>query len=191
MTQGETATDTDGIARFPYHRSVGPMIGVLLGIAIAETLVLHIVALAVWGRKVALVLGALDLSVIVTLIRLLRSFKRWPVTIEAGRLVMRAGHMLAIPIEADNIAGLRSDFDRAAIKRRDVANLALIAWPNVLIDLHRPIKVRRRRIISHIAHRLDDPAAFHVAVAQLERGHGDRCATGGTGSGLRGPVRGA
>jgi hypothetical protein len=179
MTQVKTATDTDGIARFPYHRSVGPMLGVLLGIAIAETLVLHIVALAVWGWKVALVLGALDLSVIVTLIRLLRSFKRFPVTIEDGRLMMRLGHVSTFTIEPDNIAGLRADFDRAAIKRRDVANLALIAWPNVLIDLHRPIKVRRRRIISHIAHRLDDPAAFHAAIAQLERGYGDRRATGG------------
>jgi len=191
MMQVETGIDTDGIARFAYHRSVGPMLGVLLGIAIAETLVLHIVALAIWGWTVALVLGALDLWVIVTLIRLLRSLKRLPVTIEGDRLIMRVGHLRTIAIDADNIAGLRADFDRAAIKRPGVANLALIAWPNVLIALHRPIKVRRRRIISHVAHRLDDPAAFHAALAQLERGHGDRRATGGTGSGLRGAVRGA
>jgi len=191
VTQVETATDTDGIARFAYHRSVGPMLGVLLSLAIAETLVLHLVALAIWGWKVALVLGVLDLWVVVTLIRLLRSFKRLPVTIDDGRLTMRAGYLMTIAIEVDNIAGLRSDFDRAAIKRKDVANCALIAWPNVLIDLRHPIEVRRRRIISHVAHRLDDPAAFHAAIARLERGHGDRRATGGTGSGLRGPLRGA
>ncbi len=179
MAQVETATDSDGIARFSYHRSVGPMVGVLLGLAIVETLVVHLVVFAAWGWKVAAVLGAIDLSAIVTLIRLLRSFKRLPVTIEGRRVTLHAGTLRRIAIDADNIAGLRADFDRAAIKRRGVANLALIAWPNVLIELREPIEVRRRRIISHVAHRLDDPAAFHAGVARLERGHGDRRPTGG------------
>ncbi len=191
MTRAGTATDTDGVARFAYHRSVGPMIGVLLGIAIVETLVVHLVVFAIWGWKVAAVLGVIDLSAIVTLVRLLLSFKRLPVTIDGDRLTVHAGYLRKVEIDVENIAGLRADFDRAAIKRKGVANCALIAWPNVLIELHRPIKVRRRRIISHVAHRLDDPAAFHAAIAQLERGHGDRRAIGGTGSGLRGPVRGA
>jgi hypothetical protein len=191
MARVETATDTDGIARFAYHRGIAPMVGVLLGLAIVETLVVHLVVFALWGWKIAAVLGAIDLSAIVTLVRLLRSFKRLPVTIERGRITLHAGYLRTVEIAADNIAGLRSDFDRATIKRKDVANLALIAWPNVLIELRRPIEVRRRRIISQIAHRLDDPAAFHAAIARLERGHGDRRATGGTGSGLRGPLRGA
>ena len=188
---GQVETTTDGIARFTYHRSVGPMVGVLLGLAIVEALVVHLVVFAAWGWTVAAVLGTIELSAIVTLVRLLRSFKRRPVTIEGTRVTLHAGYLRHVDIDADNIAALRSDFDRAAIKRGDVANLALIAWPNVLIDLHHPIEVRRRRIISHVAHRLDDPAAFHAAIAQLERGDGDRRATGGTGSGLRGPLRGA
>ncbi len=174
----DTDTDTDGVARFSYHRSVGPMVGVLLGLAIVETLVVHLVVFAAWGLTVAAVLGAIDLAAIVTLIRLLRSFKRLPVTIEGRRITLHAGLLRTVAIEADNVAGLRDEFDRAAIKRRDVVNLALIAWPNVLIDLRRPIEVRRRRIISHVAHRLDDPAAFHAAIARLEPGHGDRRAIG-------------
>lgn len=162
------------VQSFPYHRGVGPMLGVLLGLATVETFVVHIVAMALWGWKVAAVLALLDLSVIVMLWRLLRSFRRHPVTLEGDRLVMRLGSRMAIPVELGDIAGLRDHWDSKAIKDRSVLNMALIAWPNIVIDLHRPVKVRRRRIISAIAHRLDDPAAFHAAMARLERAHGNR-----------------
>lgn len=159
---------------FAYHRSIGPMLGVLLGLACAETIVVHIVAMAIWGWKVALPLALLDLSVIAMLVQLLRSFRRQPVTIEGRTLTMRLGHRIAHRIDIDAIAGFRTSWDSAAIKRKSTLNLALVAWPNVVFDLREPIKVRRRRIISTIAHRLDDPAAFHAAIASLERGHGDR-----------------
>ncbi|MDB5738312.1 MAG: hypothetical protein JWO65_1980 [Sphingomonas bacterium] len=162
------------VLAFAYHRSVGPMLGVLLGIAVVETMMVHLIALGLWGWKVAAALALIDLSAIVWLVRLMRSFRRLPATIEGDRLTMRVGTLRSITIAVENIAGFRETFDAAAIKRRDVANLALIAWPNILIDLKHPIEVRHRRIISAIAHRLDDPAAFHAAIAQLERAHGYR-----------------
>jgi hypothetical protein len=165
---------------FAYHRSLAPMFGVLLGLAIVETLVLHIVAMAIWGWTVAVVLALIDLSVVIMLVRLLRSMRRLPVTIEGRRITMRAGTLKRFEIDIANIAGLRETFDAAAIKRRDVANLALVAWPNVLIDLREPIMSRRRRAISAIAHRLDDPGAFHAALARLERAHGERREQPGT-----------
>jgi hypothetical protein len=159
---------------FPYYRSLAPTLGVLLGLAIAETLVLHVVAMAMWGWRVALVLALLDLSVVVMLIRLLRSMRRLPVMIEGRRVTLRLGTLRRIEIDVADIAGLREGFDAAAIKRRDVANLALAGWPNILIDLHRPIASRRGRTVSAIAHRLDDPGAFHAALARLEAAHADR-----------------
>jgi hypothetical protein len=159
---------------FAYHRSLSPMLGVLLGIAVCETIVLHVVALAVWGWKVAAVLALLDLSVVVWIVRLLRSFKAMPVTLEGRRLTMRAGNLKAITLDIDEIVAFRTSWDSAAIKRKSTLNLALITWPNVVFDLREPHKVRRRRIISTIAHRLDDPAAFHAAIAGLEPRHGDR-----------------
>lgn len=164
----------DEALRFHYHRSLSPMLGVLLGLAMCETVVLHIVALAVWGWKVAVVLALVDLSVIVWLVMLLRSFKAMPIELEGRRLTMRTGRFLSISLHVDDIAGFRTSWDSAAIKRKSVMNLALIAWPNIVFDLTEPRKVRRRRIISTIAHRLDDPAAFHAAIASLEPGHGDR-----------------
>lgn len=44
---------------FAYHRSLAPMIGVLLGIAIVEMLVVHLVVVAWLGWWAALVAGVL------------------------------------------------------------------------------------------------------------------------------------
>lgn len=166
--------DAPGIRYFAYHRGLAPMIGVILGLALVETVVVHIVVMALWGWRVALALALVDLSVVVALAALLRSFRRMPVTLDGRRLTMRTGSRLAITLDIDDIAGFRTSWDSDAIKRKTTLNLALAAWPNVVFDLREPRKVRRRRIISTVAHRLDDPAAFHAAIAGLEPRHGDR-----------------
>lgn len=167
-------TEAAAPLRFDYHRSLTPMLGVLLGLALVETVVVHIIAMALWGWKIAVALALVDLSLVAMLVRLLRSFRRLPVILDGRRLTMRAGIHSSITIDLDNIAAFRANWDADAIKRRTTLNLALIAWPNVVFDLREPIKVRRRRIISTIAHRLDDSASFHAAMARLERAHGDR-----------------
>jgi hypothetical protein len=42
-------------------------------------------------------------------------------------------------------------------------NLAMLSYPNVIVDLAEPI-ARGRRSIRHIAHRLDDPVGFVAAL---------------------------
>ncbi len=150
------------------------MLGVLLGLAIVETIVVHIVAVALWGWRVTIGLSLLDIGAMLALVRLLRSFRRLPVILDGRKLTMRAGILRSVTLDLDAIAGFRTSWDSDAIKRRTTLNLALIAWPNVVFDLHEPIEVRRRRIISTIAHRLDDSASFQAAIASLERAHGDR-----------------
>jgi hypothetical protein len=157
---------------FAYHRSLSPMIGVLLGIALVEMLVMHIVVVALLGWWAAVVVGALDLSLVVALILLLRSFRRLPVTLADGVLTMRAGSMRSVAIPVERIAGLRANWDAAAIKQAGMLNLALASWPSVVVDLDPPIVTRRGRTIHAVAHKLDDPAAFHVAIAGLSRGDG-------------------
>jgi hypothetical protein len=110
----------------------------------------------------------------VALLAMLRSFRTMPIALDGRRLTMRTGRRMAITLDLDEIAAFRTSWDSEAIKRKSVLNLALVAWPNVVFDLREPRKVRRRRIISTIAHRLDDPAAFHAAIASLEPRHGDR-----------------
>jgi hypothetical protein len=153
--------------QFAYHRSLGPMIGVLLGLAIVEMLVVHLVVVALLGWWAAIVIGALDLSLVMALVWLLRSFMRRPVTLAHGVLTLHAGYLQSIAIPVGQIAGLRATWDAAAIKDRRLLNLALIAWPSVVIDLKAPIAARRGRQVQAVAHKLDDPIAFGVAMAAL------------------------
>jgi hypothetical protein len=164
----------DAALRFDYHRGLTPIIGVILALALIESIVVHIVAMALWGWKVAVVLALIDLSLVVALVAILRSFRAFPVTIEGRRITMRTGRRMTFAVDVDDIAGFRTSWDSAAIKRKTTLNFALASWPNLVFDLKTPRQVRRRRIISTIAHRLDDPSAFHAAIARLEANHGDR-----------------
>ncbi|MDX5985010.1 hypothetical protein [Sphingomonas echinoides] len=157
---------------FAYHRSLGPMIGVLLGIAIVEMCVVHLVVGTLFGWAVALGVGVLDLSLVLGLILVLRSLRRLPVTLTGGVLTMRAGVLKSVTVPTRQIAGLRATWDAAALKESGVLNLALASWPSVVVDLHPPVLTRRGKPIHAIAHKLDDPAAFHAAIAALSRDHG-------------------
>jgi hypothetical protein len=150
---------------FSYHRSLGPMLGVLLGLAVCEAVVVHIVAIAVWGRTVALPLAIVGVALIGAIAWLLRSLKRLPVVIGAETLIMRAGGLRRVEIPLANVDGLVTTWDAADLKRRDVLNLALVAWPNVVVELRCPVTTKRRKI-GRIAHRLDDPAGFATTLAR-------------------------
>jgi hypothetical protein len=153
---------------FSYHRSIAPTLGVLLGLAIAEALVLHSVAMALWGWRVAMLLGLADLSLVVALVGLLRAIRRYPVTIGEGVLTMRVGKLKAIAVPLMQVRGLRERWNRDEVKARGVANFALANWPNVMIDIDPPL-VTRRRTVTAIAHKLDAPGDFAAAL----RGHMD------------------
>jgi len=88
------------------------------------------------------------------------------VTIADNVLTMRLGRLKTVPIPLAQIAGLRESWDAPALKRKGVRNLALAAWPNVVIDLSRPLRLGRREIDA-VAHRLDDPIAFTAAIRRL------------------------
>lgn len=148
------------------------MIGVLLGIAIVEMLVVHLVVVAWLGWRAAAVAGVIDASLVIALIGLIRSFRRLPVTLADGVLTMRAGSLKTIAIPIAHIAGLRATWDAAALKQRGVLNLALASWPSVVVDLEPPVVLRRGRQLRAVAHKLDDPVAFHAAIAALSRSHG-------------------
>ena len=134
-------------------------------------LVVHLVVVLLLGWVAAVIVGVIDLSLVLYLIHLLRSFRRLPVTIHYGVLTMRAGVLKSVAVPVEQVAGLRTTWGTAALKDRGMLNLALISWPSVVIDLRTPIAVGRRSVQA-IAHKLDDPAAFHAAIAALSPAHG-------------------
>ena len=157
---------------FAYHRSVAPMMWVLVAIACVELVVVHMLV-ALWKPWVALALSLVSLGGLVWLIGVIRSFPRLPVRIGDGRLLMRVGTLRGIEIPLSAIAGLRKSWDAAAIKHRSVLNLAMIAYPNIVVDLREPIMAGgpMPRPVIAVAHRLDDPAAFAATLEQLGRAH--------------------
>ncbi|MES2338495.1 MAG: hypothetical protein V4537_10395 [Pseudomonadota bacterium] len=160
LTSG--AAEPDAPVRFSYARAVAPMMWVLLALSSIELVVLHLLVSA-WRRDVALLLSVVTLAGIVWLVHAILSFRRMPVTLDDGVLTMRVGVIRTIAIPVDGIAAVGGERSAAASKLPGVLNLALIAHPNVHVDLRRPVH-RGRRTITSVAHRLDDPAAFLAAL---------------------------
>jgi len=155
-----------GPARFAYHRSLAPMMWVLFGLAVIEAAVMHLLV-ALWNPLVALALSVLSLAMVVWLVLLIRSFRTYPVLIGEGALVWRCGTLRSVTVPLESIEGLRSAWDNALVKDRATLNLALIAWPNIVLDLREPLMLGRRRI-ERLAHKLDDREAFVAALARLK-----------------------
>jgi hypothetical protein len=153
------------IGAFSYHKAIAPMIWVLIGLSTVELVVVHLL-LAHWWPRIAIAVAAVTLGMIMWLVTVVRAFRSMPVVLEADRLLMRTGRLRSVSVATQQIAGLRSSCDAATLKQRHVLNLALIAYPNTVIDLLAPVAVGRRQI-STIAHRLDDPAGFADALNRL------------------------
>ena len=144
---------------FPYHRSLAPMMWAFFALAATELVVVHFVLMLLVDWRIALAISLVSLSAVLWIVAMIRSFRRLPIRIEDGRVTMRAGTLRTIVLPLSDIAAVRTQFGAEELKRRGVVNLALIAYPNVLIELATPIGQGRRQAIA-VAHRLDDPAAF-------------------------------
>lgn len=151
------------VEEFAYHRSISPTLGVLLALALVETMVLHIVAMALWGWHVAVILGLIDLAGVLALVQLLRAIRRHPVTIGDGVLTMRLAQLRTIAIPLNRVKGLRGNWSAQSLKARDTLNLALATYPNVVVEIDPPI-VLRRRSIAAVAHKIDAPRDFASAL---------------------------
>lgn len=158
-----TGVPGPGGIEFAYHRSLAPMMWAFFGLAVTELVVVHFVLILLVDWRIALAISLLSLSSILWIAAVIRSFRRMPVRIEDGSVTMRAGRLRTIRFPLADIARARGHFAAAELKRPGTVNLALIAYPNVLIELATPL-VGRRRPVTAIAHRLDDPAAFFAAL---------------------------
>lgn len=151
---------------FTYYKKLSPMVGVVLGLACVETIVLHIIAMAFWGGKVAVVIGILDLTLVFMLARMIHDFWLRPIIVDDNVVVMKTGRKLSFPIALCDIKGFRETWNADDLKAPGVLNMALVAWPNTMFDLETPI-VRRGRKITTIAHCLDRPEEFQQTLGQL------------------------
>ena len=151
-------------AAFAYHRSVAPMLWMFVAIAGTETVVVHGLVALRWPA-VAAGLTMVTLPALVWLVLAIRAMRRLPVLLEPDRLLMRAGGIKAVTLPLTDVAPVRATDGLPRARRRATLNLALLAHPNVLVELRYPRPGRRGW--QAVAHRLDDPAAFVAAFAAL------------------------
>jgi hypothetical protein len=152
-------------AAFSYSRALAPLLWAFACLVALELAVVHLLVGALWNPVAAWVLSAISLATLVWVALLIRSLPRLPVLVDEAGVTMRVGSLKAVRIPAAQIAGLRINWPPEALKGRGVLNLALINYPNVMLDLAPPLP--GRRAVHAVAHRLDDPAGFVAAVQQL------------------------
>jgi len=129
-------------------------------------LVVHLLVALLLSPVLALALSAVSLATIAGLVTLIRSFDRLPVWVGDETLVMRAGLLIRIEVPRASVAAIRGAFTRAELKQAGVLNLALLAFPNVLVELTAPVPHgRRAKPVWAIAHRLGDPDGFRSALS--------------------------
>jgi hypothetical protein len=92
--------------------------------------------------------------------------KRLPVLVSRESVVMRAGTLKSINVQCENIVAVATQIPPGFPRRAGVLNLGLLAYPNVALELRRPLATRHRGTpVAWVAHRLDDPAAFIAALS--------------------------
>ena len=147
---------------FGYARGVAPPMWILFGLGFIELFVVHLL-LSHWWPRVAAGVGIVTAASLVWLAWTIRSFASLPVLVCDERVVMRAGRLKSLTVEAGAIAEVLTSWPPELLRNRATANLAMIAYPNVIVRLRAPIRWRGR-MITAIAHRLDDPAGFVRAI---------------------------
>ena len=152
---------------FSYSRTLAPLLWAFACIMAVELAVTHLLVAALWNRTAAGIISLLTFAALVWTVLLIRSLKRLPVMVGNGEVVMRLGSLKSVRVPAGQIAGVRTSWPSGAEKKRGVFNLALINYPNVMLDLDPTFPGTRKRPLSAVAHRLDDPAGFAAAVRHL------------------------
>jgi hypothetical protein len=163
MAAGAPARAGEPPLAFSYAGGIAPMLWVLASLGLLELGVGHLLIALLWSPVAALVLSLVSLASVVWLVLLIRSLERLPVLVDGSTIVMRTGFLRGIEFRREDVAAVRTAFSSEELKQGGVLNLALLAYPNAVVELGRPV-ARGRRRIRLVAHRLDDPAAFAAAV---------------------------
>lgn len=151
-----------GAQGFAYHRHLQPMMIALLVISCIEITVTHLLV-SHWSRTAALVMFVISDVSLLYLIGLIRSLRLSPVLLTETGVRLRAGLLVDRTIPYAAIAAVTANPDGETVRAPDSWNIALLAWPNMLIRLSEPLPPRsrwRRDPVRAVALRLDEPGPF-------------------------------
>jgi hypothetical protein len=143
---------------FAYHKSLAPMMCVVVALMAIELIIVHILV-AIWFPIFALILSVLSLAMIIWFVMIILSFKTLPVCVRGHELHLYAGKLRFVTIPIAQIEGELQGWSGDDLQSATVMNLALIAYPNIMIGLKNSVKVctfGRTRMITAVAHKFDD-----------------------------------
>lgn len=160
-----------GTQGFAYHRHLQPMMIALLVISGIEITVTHLLV-AHWSRTAAMVMFVISDVSLLYLIGLIKSLRLSPVLLTPAGVRLRAGLLVDRTIPYAVIAAVTANPDGETVRAPGSWNIALLAWPNMLIRLSEPLPPSsrwRRDPVRAVALRLDEPGPFLDALrAQLD-----------------------
>ncbi len=154
---------------FAYHKSVAPMMWVMLSLMGIELIVVHTM-ISIWSHKVAIILSVVTFLAVAWLFVAIRSFAFLPVRIDGDALLFYAGKLKFLRIPIAMIHSEKTGWTSDDLNQKGVMNFALIAYPNVVITLKSPIATSsfgRKRNITTVTHKFDDPDAIKLWLSTL------------------------
>ena len=161
---------------FAYHRHLTPMCATLLILSAIEIAVYHLLV-GHWSRTASLVMFVLSDVGFVYLVGLIKSFRFRPVLLTPEGVRVRAGFLMDQLVPFDAIVTINDRFTGEEVRDPATLNAALLAWPNIMLQLDRPLHrhslLKKRRPFVGVAFRLDDPEPF-IRLLTWRLGHRSR-----------------
>ena len=141
------------------------MLWAFVALATIELLVVHLVVSSHWHRA-AWPLSAITGLSLLWIVRWVRSFRRLPHRLTENELILNLGSLRSVTVPLSSIAAVHDQWDAAVLRDKATLSLSPIAYPNRMIELDPPLAIKRRAL-SRIAFRVDDPAAFDAALREV------------------------
>lgn len=148
---------------FAYHKHLTPMCATLLILSAIEIAVYHLLV-GHWSRTATLVMFVLSDVGFIYLVGLVKSFRFRPVLLTPEGVRVRAGLLIDQLVPFDAIVDIECGFSHEDVRDAATLNAALLAWPNIMLRLNRPLhrrsRLKKRSPFVRVAFRLDDPDPF-------------------------------
>ncbi|TCP65598.1 hypothetical protein [Sphingomonas sp. PP-CE-1G-424] len=153
---------------FAYHKHLMPMCAALLILSAIEFAVYHLLV-GHWSRTATLVMFVLSDVGFVYLAGLIKSFRFRPVLLTPEGVRVRAGFLIDQLVPLDAIVAIEGGFTGKEVRDPATLNAALLAWPNIMLRLGRPLPrrslLKKRDPFVRVAFRLDEPEPFIRLIA--------------------------
>jgi len=160
---GGPADIPPGCRAFSYHKHLAPMCAAILILSAIEMAAYHLV-LGHWSRIAAIVMFVLSDFGFVYLVGFVKSFRFRPILLTPEGVRVRTGFLIDRFVPFESIARVETNVAAEKVRNPETLNAALMAWPNVILQLDQPIRRRRLRkadaSYTAIAFRLDEPEPF-------------------------------